>query len=50
MSSVAFDNIVPLGQDFVLDDMPFTLPFKSPLNRGDGEFDTYVKQSPKKYC
>ena len=31
MSSVAFDNIVPLGQDFVLDDMPFTLPFKSPL-------------------
>ena len=21
-----------------------------PMNRGDGEFDTYVKQSPKKYC
>ena len=25
MSSVAFDKIVPLGQEFVLDDMPLTL-------------------------
>lgn len=28
MSSVAFDKIVPFGQDFVFDDVPFTLPFK----------------------
>ena len=28
MSSVAFDKIVPLGQDFVLDDMPLTLTLK----------------------
>ena len=28
MSLVAFDKIVPLGQDFVLDDMPLTLAFK----------------------
>ena len=28
MSSVAFDKIVPFGQDFVLDDMPLTLTLK----------------------
>ena len=28
MSSVAFDKIVPFGQDFVLDDIPFTLTLK----------------------
>ena len=28
MSSVAFDKIVPLGQDFVFDDMPLTLTLK----------------------
>ena len=28
MSSVAFDKIVPFGQDFVLDDMPLTLLLK----------------------
>jgi len=28
MSSVAFDKIVPFGQDFVLDDVPCTLTFK----------------------
>ena len=28
MSSVAFDKIVPFGQDFVLDDMPLTLALK----------------------
>ena len=28
MSSVAFDKIVPFWQDFVLDDVPCTLPFK----------------------
>ena len=28
MSSVAFDKIVPFGQNFVLDDMPVTLPLK----------------------
>ena len=28
MPSVAFDKIVPFGQDFVLDDMPVTLTFK----------------------
>lgn len=28
MSSVAFDKIVPFGQDFVLDDMPVTLTLK----------------------
>ena len=28
MSSVAFDKIVPLGQDFILDDVPVTLALK----------------------
>ena len=28
MSSVAFDKIVPFGQDFILDDMPVTLTLK----------------------
>ena len=28
MSSVAFDKIVPFGQDFVLDDIPLTLTLK----------------------
>ena len=28
MSSVAFDKIVPFGQEFVLDDIPLTLPLK----------------------
>lgn len=28
MSSVAFDKIVPFGQNFVLDDMPVTLTLK----------------------
>lgn len=28
MSSVAFDNVAPFRQYFILDDMPFTFTFK----------------------
>ena len=48
MSSVAFDKIVPFGQDFVLDDMPLTLPLKERV-----AFFLcliYVPVDSRKYC
>ena len=48
MSSVAFDKIVPFGQDFVLDDMPLTLPLKERV-----AFFLcliYVSVDSRKYC
>lgn len=48
MSSVAFDKIVPFGQDFVLDDMPLTLLLKERV-----AFFLcliYVSVDSRKYC
>ena len=48
MSSVASDKIVPFGQDFVLDDMPLTLPLKERV-----AFFLcliYVSVDSRKYC
>ena len=48
MSSVAFDKIVPFGQDFVLDDIPLTLTLKERV-----AFFLcliYVSVDSRKYC